>query len=131
MLTPKQVHTRLAVLASKIRETAEKSQTSLGHFNRMVRAIREDEKAHQRFRPAGTSRGISLGQATNWFIVRCTVDALNCPNRTASELCSLREDYVHASLMVASLGAEDWTRTLAPEDADVVDHYSYPHMVMG
>lgn len=128
-LSPKQVHAALQVISSKIENVAARAShghtITEQHFRRMVMAIREGEKAHQRFRPSGCPREITFDQAINWFVVRCTVNALTHPDRTVKDLASLREDYVYASLMVES-NRKAFSAALSTEECAIVEEYDYP-----
>ncbi len=126
-MNPKQVHAKLKDLAAVIARAAESDHTTAQHYARMVEAIQKGAKAHQRFRPVGCPREITLAQETNWFIVRCVTSALLHPNRTARHLSVLRDDYVWASLMVAH-DKKRFTDALRPEDCAVIEEYDYPRM---
>ncbi len=121
------MHAALKEIAYKIQRAAENDRTTEQHYDRMVAAIREGAKAHQRFRPDHCPREITLAQETNYFIVRCTVDALNHPDRTVAQLSTLRDDYVHASLMVEHDRAR-FCDALTVEESAIVEQYDYPRM---
>lgn len=126
-MSPKKVHATLKTLADAIRQAAAKNSYTERHYDRMVAAIREEEKAHQRLRPISCPREISFSQAVNYFIVRCTCDALNHPNQTATDLSGVREDYVWAALMVAC-DRTAFETSVSVEMRDITDTYSYPTM---
>jgi len=121
----------LAKLAHQIREACE-HEGQLAGFVRLQDTIREREKAHRRFAPAGVPRPrLPVSSAVDFFVVRTFAHALAAgPSEPVGMLAGMRDDYIRARVLCAYEPLRSRIeRTIGASVRAVAEKYDYAELV--